>query len=189
MSARVVITGMSGLTSLGSDWEPISEKMREQRSGIRKMDEWTQYDGLNTLLGGPILDFEVPGHYARRQVRSMGRVAKFSTVTAERAKLLPGRAAPEKGTISAGSVRLLFWELPEQRARFKVTAATPERGVRVVLRMAVAGLVVMEGSQTPVQCRARTQCLQLPMLVQMAAMAVTGVSPIQVVWALAAMQE
>ncbi len=85
MSARVVITGMSGLTSLGSDWEPISEKMREQRSGIRKMDEWTQYDGLNTLLGGPILDFEVPGHYARRQVRSMGRVAKFSTVTTERA--------------------------------------------------------------------------------------------------------
>ncbi len=85
MSARVVITGMSGLTSLGSDWESISKRVREQQSGIRKMQEWAMYDGLNTLLGGPILDFEVPGHYTRKRIRSMGRVALFSTVTTERA--------------------------------------------------------------------------------------------------------
>ncbi len=85
MSARVVIMGMSGLTSLGSDWESISKRVREQQSGIRKMQEWAMYDGLNTLLGGPILDFEVPGHYTRKRIRSMGRVALFSTVTTERA--------------------------------------------------------------------------------------------------------
>jgi len=85
MSARVVITGMSGLTSLGSDWESISKRVRGQQSGIRKMQEWTMYDGLNTLLGGPISDFEVPGHYTRKRIRSMGRVALFSTVTTERA--------------------------------------------------------------------------------------------------------
>jgi len=85
MSARVVITGMSGLTSLGSDWETISKRVREQRSGICKMEEWTKYNGLNTLLGGPITDFEVPGHYTRKGIRSMGRVALFSTVTTERA--------------------------------------------------------------------------------------------------------
>jgi 3-oxoacyl-[acyl-carrier-protein] synthase II len=85
MSTRVVITGMSGLTSLGSDWETISNAVREQRSGIRKMEEWAKYDGLNTLLGGPITDFEVPGHYTRKRIRSMGRVALFSTVTTERA--------------------------------------------------------------------------------------------------------
>jgi 3-oxoacyl-[acyl-carrier-protein] synthase II len=85
MSARVVITGMSGLTSLGSDWESIIKRVREQRSGICKMEEWTKYNGLNTLLGGPILDFEVPGHYTRKGIRSMGRVALFSTVTTERA--------------------------------------------------------------------------------------------------------
>jgi 3-oxoacyl-[acyl-carrier-protein] synthase II len=85
MSARVVITGMSGLTSLGSDWESIIKRVREQRSGICKMEEWTKYNGLNTLLGGPITDFEVPGHYTRKGIRSMGRVALFSTVTTERA--------------------------------------------------------------------------------------------------------
>lgn len=85
MSARVVITGMSGLTSLGSDWETISSGAREQRSGIRKMEDWSKYDGLNTLLGGPILDFEIPSHYTRKRIRSMGRVALFSTVATERA--------------------------------------------------------------------------------------------------------
>lgn len=85
MSARVVITGMSGLTSLGSDWKTISKRIREKRSGVRKMDEWIKYEGLNTLLGGPILDFELPSHYTRKRVRSMGRVALFSTVTTERA--------------------------------------------------------------------------------------------------------
>lgn len=85
MSARVVITGMSGLTSLGSDWGTISRRVREKQSGVRKMDEWKKYEGLNTLLGGPILDFELPSHYTRKRVRSMGRVALFSTVATERA--------------------------------------------------------------------------------------------------------
>jgi len=85
MSARVVITGMSGLTSLGSDWESVRERMAEGRSGIRKMDDWTKYDGLNTLLGGPIEDFEPPDHYTRKRTRSMGRVALMSTVATERA--------------------------------------------------------------------------------------------------------
>ena len=85
MSVRVVVTGMSGLTSLGSDWESISKGVRKRRSGIRKMEEWAKYEGLNTRLGGPISDFEVPGHYTRKGIRSMGRVALFSTVTTERA--------------------------------------------------------------------------------------------------------
>jgi 3-oxoacyl-[acyl-carrier-protein] synthase II len=85
MSVRVVITGMAGLTSLGSDWESISARVREKQSGVRKMEEWAKYEGLNTLLGGPIQDFELPSHYTRRRVRSMGRVALFSTVTTERA--------------------------------------------------------------------------------------------------------
>jgi len=76
---------MSGLTSLGSDWETISKGVREGRSGIRKMDQWAKYDGLNTLLGAPISDFETPSHYTRKRIRSMGRVSLFSTVSTERA--------------------------------------------------------------------------------------------------------
>ncbi len=85
MSARVVITGMSGISSLGDDWETVRKNMRTGRSGIQYMQDWTKYDGLNTLLGGPVNDFEVPEHYTRKRIRSMGRVALFSTETTERA--------------------------------------------------------------------------------------------------------
>ena len=85
MSARVVITGMSGISSLGDDWETVRKNMKTGRSGIRYMQDWTKYDGLNTLLGGPVNDFEVPEHYTRKRIRAMGRVALFSTVTTERA--------------------------------------------------------------------------------------------------------
>jgi len=85
MKRRVVVTGMAGLTSLGQDWDSIREHVIAGRSGIRTLHEWAQYDGLNTRLGGPIPDFELPGHYSRKRVRSMGRVSLLSTTTTERA--------------------------------------------------------------------------------------------------------
>ena len=85
MSRRVVVTGMAGLTSLGNDWDNIREGVVAQRSGIQRIDEWAKIDGLNTNLGGPLIDFEVPSHYKRKSVRSMGRVAQLSTTTTERA--------------------------------------------------------------------------------------------------------
>lgn len=85
MTRRVVVTGMAGVTSLGQDWDSVRENVLAGRSGIRKMEDWAEYDGLNTNLGGPIPDFEVPSHYPRKRVRSMGRVSLLSTTTAERA--------------------------------------------------------------------------------------------------------
>lgn len=85
MSRRVVVTGMAGLSSLGHDWESIRENVLAGRSGIQRLDEFARYDGLNTNLGAPIDDFELPGHYTRKRIRSMGRVSMFSTTTTERA--------------------------------------------------------------------------------------------------------
>jgi 3-oxoacyl-[acyl-carrier-protein] synthase II len=85
MNRRVVVTGMAGLTSLGQDWDGIREHIVAGRSGIRRLDEWAKYDGLNTNLGGPISDFELPSHYSRKGVRSMGRVSLLATTTTERA--------------------------------------------------------------------------------------------------------
>ena len=85
MNRRVVVTGMAGLTSLGQDWDSIREHIVAGRSGIRRLDEWAKYDGLNTNLGGPISDFELPSHYSRKRVRSMGRVSLLATTTTERA--------------------------------------------------------------------------------------------------------
>ncbi|MFV3412607.1 beta-ketoacyl-ACP synthase [Pseudomonas nitroreducens] len=82
---RVVITGMSGITSLGSDWASIEANFSANQSGIRRMDEWDRFTELNTRLAGPVLDFTVPRHWTRKQLRSMGRVSRLSVGAAERA--------------------------------------------------------------------------------------------------------
>ena len=82
---RVVVTGMAGITSLGNDWASIEANFRAGKSGIRYMHEWDRFTELNTRLGGPIDDFAVPTHWTRKQLRSMGRVAKLAVRAAERA--------------------------------------------------------------------------------------------------------
>ena len=82
---RVVVTGMAGITSLGSDWATIEANFSANRSGIRRMHEWDRFTELNTRLAGPVDDFSVPGHWTRKQLRSMGRVSKLSVRAAEQA--------------------------------------------------------------------------------------------------------
>ncbi|MFF7108396.1 beta-ketoacyl-ACP synthase [Pseudomonas sichuanensis] len=82
---RVVVTGMAGITALGNDWASIAAHFAAGRSGIRRMDEWDRYSELNTRLGGPIDDFQVPAHWTRKQLRSMGRVSRLAVAAAERA--------------------------------------------------------------------------------------------------------
>ncbi|EGQ8053399.1 beta-ketoacyl-ACP synthase [Vibrio alginolyticus] len=85
MSHRVVVTGMSGVTALGNDWQSVEPKLRDCQNATQYMPSYEQYDGLNTKLAAPILDFELPKHYKRKQVRGMGRVSKLATVATENA--------------------------------------------------------------------------------------------------------
>jgi len=82
---RVVVTGMAGITSLGSDWATIEARFSGNRSGIRYMHEWDRFTELNTRLAGPVDDFVVPGHWTRKQLRSMGRVSRLAVKAAEQA--------------------------------------------------------------------------------------------------------
>jgi 3-oxoacyl-[acyl-carrier-protein] synthase II len=47
------------------------------------MDAWDRYPELNTRLAAPITDFEVPSHYSRKKIRSMGRVSLMATRASE----------------------------------------------------------------------------------------------------------
>lgn len=82
---RVVVTGMAGITSLGSDWASIEANFRANRSGIRRMHEWDRFAELNTRLAGPVDDFVVPKTWNRKQLRSMGRVSRLVVLAAEQA--------------------------------------------------------------------------------------------------------
>ncbi len=85
MKRRVVVTGMSVVTSIGNDWGTFSENLKVGNTGIRFMPDWSEVEGLNTALAGPVTDFEKPKHYPRKKTRGMGRVSLMSTVATEQA--------------------------------------------------------------------------------------------------------
>lgn len=82
---RVVVTGMSGITSLGETAEQIFEQFTLGKSGIRYMPDWEIYPDLRSKLAGPVESFTVPKHFNRKVTRGMGRVALMSTICAEKA--------------------------------------------------------------------------------------------------------
>jgi 3-oxoacyl-[acyl-carrier-protein] synthase II len=79
---RVVVTGMAGFSPIGNDWETVQARLKAMQTGVTRMDDWDKYEGLNTRLGAPVIDFETPG-YSRKQLRSMGRVAQLGVRSTE----------------------------------------------------------------------------------------------------------
>lgn len=82
---RVVVTGMAGISPIGSDWQTISANLKAGNNGIVTMPEWGIYEDLNTRLAAPVSDFVKPSHYSRKAIRSMGRVALMATYATEMA--------------------------------------------------------------------------------------------------------
>ena len=82
---RVVVTGMAGFSPIGNDWETIRANLENMETGVRYIEDWDKYEGLNTRLGAPVSDFFMPATYKRKDLRSMGRVAQLAVHSAERA--------------------------------------------------------------------------------------------------------
>lgn len=81
---RVVITGMSAISPLGSSWADVRSALLHNRSGIQHMTEWEDLQGLNTRVGAPAAPFELdPEFFTRKRTRSMGRVAQMAVKTPE----------------------------------------------------------------------------------------------------------
>jgi 3-oxoacyl-[acyl-carrier-protein] synthase II len=80
---RVVVTGMGALSALGSDWPAIEAAFRRRQNAVRRMAAWETYKDLNTRLAAPLEGFEPPGHWSRKQLRSMGRVSQLAVRAAE----------------------------------------------------------------------------------------------------------
>ena len=85
MARRVVVTGMSGVTSLGQSTDTVWSNLKACQNAVVYMADWDKYDGLTTRLASPVQDFALPSHYTRKKIRSMGRVAYLSTVATEQA--------------------------------------------------------------------------------------------------------
>jgi 3-oxoacyl-[acyl-carrier-protein] synthase II len=80
---RVVVTGMAGVTALGSTWPQIHARLRARENATRYMTDWERYADLNTKLAAPVADFQPPSHWTRKQMRGMGRVSQLAVRAAE----------------------------------------------------------------------------------------------------------
>jgi len=80
---RVVVTGMAGICALGADWPTIEAGFRAGRNAVCRMPAWDMFKDMNTRLAAPIAGFEAPGHWNRKQLRSMGRVSQLAVRSAE----------------------------------------------------------------------------------------------------------
>jgi 3-oxoacyl-[acyl-carrier-protein] synthase II len=83
MKHRVVVTGMAGISPLGNDWASIRAHLGSYQNAVVRMDNWADYEGLNTQLGVPAAPFALNERYHRKAIRSMGRVAIMATRATE----------------------------------------------------------------------------------------------------------
>jgi 3-oxoacyl-[acyl-carrier-protein] synthase II len=104
---RVVVTGMGGVTALGSSWPAIRQAMEAGRTATRYMPEWDYITDLNTRLGAPIDGYHTPAHYPRRALRSMGRVAVMS-IEATEAALRQSGLLEERELLRGGGVGVAY---------------------------------------------------------------------------------
>jgi 3-oxoacyl-[acyl-carrier-protein] synthase II len=82
---RVVVTGAGAVSALGNNWSAVRARLAAGRNAVVRMDDWATINGLNTQLAAPVPSFEVPPHYTRKLMRTMGRVAQMAVVASESA--------------------------------------------------------------------------------------------------------
>ncbi len=103
---RVVVSGQAGITCLGDDWTSVIANLKKGRSGVVRMDDWDRYKDLRTRIAAPIPQFNLPEHYTRKKIRSMGRVSQLATRSVELALDDAGLLGEEE--IHNGSMGISF---------------------------------------------------------------------------------
>jgi 3-oxoacyl-[acyl-carrier-protein] synthase II len=88
MKRRVAVTGGGIVSSLGNDEETIFKSLKEGKNSTRRMEDWTKYSQMNSILAAPV-DFVMPD-YPRKKIRGMGRVSRFALVASDNALKLAG---------------------------------------------------------------------------------------------------
>lgn len=104
MRRRVVITGMGVVCPLGSSLDPIESALRENRSGVRYMDEWATVNHMLTRIGAPA-DVPEIDELPRKVSRLMGRVSLLATVATGHAI---AEARLETSELESGAIGLAY---------------------------------------------------------------------------------
>jgi len=104
---RVVVTGAGAVSALGNDWAAVRARLASGHNAVVRMDDWAAIGGLNTQLAAPVPSFEVPPHYTRKLMRTMGRVAQMAVVASESALADAGLAGHP--IVTDGRMGIAYW--------------------------------------------------------------------------------
>lgn len=88
MKNRVVVTGGSCLSALGTEPDEIFARLHTLKNCVVRMDDWDKFVQMNTRLAAPIA-YPLP-EYPRKMSRGMGRVAHLAFASAEKALAVAG---------------------------------------------------------------------------------------------------
>lgn len=120
MSRRVVVTGMSGVSSLGTGWKTVREGLLAGATGVRRMHDWDAVEGLATRLGAPVADFAAPDAWPRKRTRSMGKDSLMACRAAELA--LADAGLLEEASLGDGRTGVAFGSTQGSPSGFEVYA-------------------------------------------------------------------
>ena len=84
MARRVVVTGMSVVTALGSDVPEFWEKLCAGKSGIGRLERFDCAD-FKVNFGGEVKDFRPENHFDGKEAKRLDRFSQFALAGAQKA--------------------------------------------------------------------------------------------------------
>jgi len=84
MARRVVVTGMSVVTALGSDLPEFWDRLCAGKSGVSRLERFDCSD-FKVNFGGEIKDFKPEEHFDGKEARRLDRFSQFALASAQKA--------------------------------------------------------------------------------------------------------
>ena len=84
MARRVVVTGMSVVTALGSNLPEFWERLCAGKSGVSRLERFDCSD-FKVNFGGEVKDFKPEEHFEGKEARRLDRFSQFALASAQKA--------------------------------------------------------------------------------------------------------
>ncbi len=140
MSRRVAVTGLGPITPIGIGKDAFWEGLRSGRSGVRRVDDHLDLEGIDVKIGAPVRDFDPLAFLDAKHARRVDRSAQFALAASslalrdadfESAGYAPDRVAVITGTGIGGmetfdaNFREMLERGPRRVSPFFVTSLMP----------------------------------------------------------------
>ncbi|MFW5782292.1 MAG: beta-ketoacyl-ACP synthase II [Candidatus Muiribacteriaceae bacterium] len=121
---RVVITGSGILSPCGIDTPVFLDNLKNGRSGLSRIPEHPDFEGLSVKMYGKIQDWDPEDHLSKREIKRLNTNGQFITYAAKKALTASGldtaKVDPAKAGVIMGAVFGGWNFVEEQYIKFKM---------------------------------------------------------------------